>query len=92
VGTRFHSVILSLAAGTPALAISYHGYKTKGIMEMLDLGELVFDIDNLEQASLEKVFFDTYHNRADYSEKIRKRVQEVVLQNHHEIKTMLELI
>lgn len=51
VGTRFHSVILSLASETPALAISYHGYKTKGIMAMMGLGEYVLDIYNLPETS-----------------------------------------
>lgn len=47
IGTRFHSVILALTAGTPALAISYHGYKATGIMNMLGREELVFRIENL---------------------------------------------
>lgn len=44
IGTRFHSVILSLSAGTPAIALSYSGFKATGIMRMLELGHLVFDI------------------------------------------------
>lgn len=45
VGTRFHSVIFSLAEGTPALALAYGGNKATGIMRDLDLGDLVVEID-----------------------------------------------
>ncbi|MBX3143686.1 MAG: polysaccharide pyruvyl transferase family protein [Trueperaceae bacterium] len=44
VGTRFHSVILALVAGTPTVAVSYFGPKTHGIMKMLGLERLCFDI------------------------------------------------
>lgn len=44
VGTRFHSVILAAVAGTPPLAISYFGPKTRGIMKMLGLEPLCFEL------------------------------------------------
>lgn len=44
IGTRFHSVILALVAGTPTIAVSYFGPKTHGIMKMLGLESLCFDI------------------------------------------------
>lgn len=47
IGTRFHSVILALAAGTPVNVISYHGPKAPGIMEQFGLGEYVLDIDTI---------------------------------------------
>jgi colanic acid/amylovoran biosynthesis protein len=43
VGTRFHSVIFALAAGTPAFAVSYFGPKAQGIMDMLGMSELCAD-------------------------------------------------
>ncbi len=44
VGTRFHSVILALVAGTPTLAVSYFGPKTHGIMRMLGMEALCLDL------------------------------------------------
>lgn len=45
VGTRFHSVIFALAAGTPAYAISYFGPKAPGIMSMVGMEALCVDIE-----------------------------------------------
>jgi colanic acid/amylovoran biosynthesis protein len=39
IGTRLHSVILSLVAGTPAFAVSYFGPKTQGVMQMLGMDQ-----------------------------------------------------
>jgi colanic acid/amylovoran biosynthesis protein len=47
VGTRLHSVIFSIAAGTPAIAVGYLP-KSKGTMEMLGLGDWVLSIDTLQ--------------------------------------------
>lgn len=44
IGTRFHSVILALASGTPALAVSYFGPKALGIMSMLGMSDLCLEM------------------------------------------------
>lgn len=46
VGTRMHSNIFSLSNDIPTVAINYE-HKTKGIMELLDLNELVIDINEI---------------------------------------------
>ncbi len=48
IGTRFHSVILALLAGTPTLAVSYFGPKTRGIMTMLELDDLCLDLTTFD--------------------------------------------
>lgn len=48
VGTRFHSVILALIAGTPSFAISYFGPKTHGIMRSLDMEDLCADMHDFD--------------------------------------------
>lgn len=48
IGTRFHSIIFAIAAKSPGLAISYHGYKTTGIMKMLRLLDYVIEIDDID--------------------------------------------
>ena len=50
VGTRFHSVIFALAAGTPAYAVAYFGPKAQGIMEMLDMSDLCSDTASFRAA------------------------------------------
>jgi polysaccharide pyruvyl transferase WcaK-like protein len=45
IGTRFHSVIFSLVAGTPAFALSYFGPKADGIMTQFGLKDLCVDVD-----------------------------------------------
>ncbi|CAI8719436.1 polysaccharide pyruvyl transferase family protein [Methylocaldum szegediense] len=44
IGTRFHSVVLALVAGTPALAVSYFGPKATGIMNMLGMSDLCMEM------------------------------------------------
>ncbi len=53
VGTRLHSNIFALTAGTPAVAIAYF-YKTFGIMQMLGLSEWVLDIWTVTDQELEQ--------------------------------------
>ncbi len=59
LGTRLHSNIFALTAGTPVLAIAYQ-YKTHGVMRMLGLGEWVIDIQQMTaevvSAALEKLW------------------------------------
>lgn len=47
IGTRLHSCILAAVAGTPIIAIKYQGYKTQGVMEMLENGKYVHNIYDL---------------------------------------------
>jgi colanic acid/amylovoran biosynthesis protein len=55
VGTRFHSVIFSLTALVPALAIEYE-HKTGGIMKDLGLSEWVRDIADVTGAQLIELY------------------------------------
>lgn len=77
VGTRFHSVILALSAGVPAVAISYHGYKTRGIMRMLGLEEYVLEIDDLTGAALTATVSRIHDTREDFSRCLREQMVRV---------------
>jgi colanic acid/amylovoran biosynthesis protein len=48
IGTRLHSVILSLTGGTPVLAVSYGGPKTRGIMQLIGLEKYVIDMNKAD--------------------------------------------
>jgi len=52
LGTRLHSVILSLTGGTPVVAVSYGGPKTRGIMQLLGLDRYVVDINTVDRETI----------------------------------------
>lgn len=56
IGTRFHSVIFSLASGVPAIAIAYGGNKSRGIMRDNNLEKYVIDIDKVDNNNLISLF------------------------------------
>lgn len=56
VGTRFHSVIFSIASGVPAIVIAYGGNKSRGIMKDNGLDEYVVDIDSVSESKLISLF------------------------------------
>lgn len=74
VGTRFHSVILALSAGTPVVAISYHGPKATGIMEQLGLADYVVDIKAVKSGDIR----DRCNEVLGLHKEIQKSIQTVV--------------
>ncbi|WP_158634052.1 polysaccharide pyruvyl transferase family protein [Radiobacillus deserti] len=54
IGTRLHSLILSLVSGTPVMAIGYH-HKVKDFMDMIGYGENAIAIEELNKQT---VFFE----------------------------------
>jgi colanic acid/amylovoran biosynthesis protein len=52
IGTRLHSVILALVAGTPAVAIAYFGTKAQGTMRLVGAEQLCIGIDEVTGAVL----------------------------------------
>jgi len=46
IGTRLHSCIFSLSAGTPAIAVKY-SHKADGIMHMVNADDYILDIEDL---------------------------------------------
>lgn len=90
IGTRFHSVILALAAGTPALAISYHGFKTTGIMERLGLDQYVFDIGSVRPSALVDALLALHAERERVACDVGGRIDQVLAESRHQIAAMLE--
>jgi colanic acid/amylovoran biosynthesis protein len=71
VGTRFHSVIFSLTALVPALAIEYE-HKTSGIMRDLELEQWVLPMDGLAANDIQVRFDALIAGRAEYVEHLRR--------------------
>lgn len=72
IGTRFHSVIFSIASGVPAIAITYGGNKGQGIMKDIGIQECAIEIENLEFTSLKSKFEYLEKNQSD----IKNRIQD----------------
>lgn len=92
IGTRFHSVILALSGLTPAIAISYHGYKTKGIMEMLGLGKLVFEIDDINHQDLWGVLRKVYEKREVYRSELNHKIDSILNEGADSVQLMIKLL
>ncbi|MEZ6855068.1 polysaccharide pyruvyl transferase family protein [Halodesulfovibrio aestuarii] len=84
VGTRLHSVIFSLSSYVPAINISYHGTKSRGIFNQLTgSDEFVLDIDSIDPDQLIRVVKKALSNRGAISKKLEKDIavaQEKLLQ------------
>ncbi|HXE57621.1 MAG TPA: polysaccharide pyruvyl transferase family protein [Gemmatimonadales bacterium] len=91
VGTRFHSVILALAAGTPAVAIAYHGFKAEGIMQGLRLDEYVFQIDRLSAHELCDGIRRALTARAELKSRIAEEVAEIRRALDADVRALLAL-
>lgn len=70
VGTRFHSVIFSLASGVPGLAISYVGNKSVGIMTDMGLSDYVLHIDSVTADELKAKFTELVRNEKNVKDKL----------------------
>lgn len=71
VGTRFHSVIFSLASQVPAIAITYGGNKGEGIMDDIGLSEYAISINDLTIESLINKFTQLVKNEVQVKDKIK---------------------
>jgi colanic acid/amylovoran biosynthesis protein len=87
VGTRLHSNIFALTAGTPVIAIAYF-YKTFGIMQMLGLSEWVLDIWTITDQELEQHLELLWQQRAD----LRRHLGLILPQLQQEARRACELI
>lgn len=87
VGTRLHSNIFALTAGTPVIAIAYY-YKTYGIMQMLGLSDWVLDIRTIADQELEQRLEFLWQQRAD----LRHHLGLILPQLQQEARRACELI
>lgn len=88
VGTRFHSVIFSLASGVPALAISYVGNKSVGIMSDMGLSDYVLHIDSVSAEELRSKFATLVRNEEEVKAKLSAYMDNIPAER----KTLIGLI
>lgn len=77
LATRFHSAILAMTAGTPAVAVSYHGPKAPGIMEMMHLEAFVVDIADVSGGELWSLCSELLENRDEIADILERRRTEI---------------
>jgi colanic acid/amylovoran biosynthesis protein len=79
VGTRFHSIIFSLTAYVPALAIEYE-HKTSGIMKDLGLNDWWVRIEDVSAELLIKKTDDLLKHGDAYRKKLHKVLPDYIKQ------------
>lgn len=88
VGTRFHSVIFSLASEVPAIAISYGGNKGTGIMNDLGLSEFCIPISEITS----KLLIDTFEKLVCQREHVIARIHQELFTIRKQKENIIELI
>jgi colanic acid/amylovoran biosynthesis protein len=84
IGTRMHSNIFALSEGVPVLAIGYL-YKTRGMMQMLQLDEWVLDINEVNghklASRLEAAWLQRNHLKVHIQQQmpsVTKQIQQAI--------------
>lgn len=77
IGTRLHSVILSLLYNTPALAITYE-HKSKGILEKLNIPDYCFTINDMQLEHFEHKVIDILNRQSFHKNKIKNQVNNEI--------------
>ena len=79
VGTRLHFTIDAVSCSVPSLLIAHAGdVRCHGIIgEMLDMGEYVYDIDEIEAHSLIQRIDLLWTNRREIQERLSERMKSI---------------
>jgi polysaccharide pyruvyl transferase WcaK-like protein len=89
IGTRLHSCILALTAGTPVVAIRYQGYKTQGVMKMAGLGQYVHDINDVKKDELLLSIDDVLANYKSVKNQIQHNIEQMQIELEDKIREIL---
>ena len=79
IGTRLHSNIFALTAGTPAVMLQYQ-YKTRGVVEIMGLEDWVIDINEVNESNLSEKLVGLWIEREVVKRRIHQAVQETIQQ------------
>lgn len=88
IGTRFHSIIFSLAQGVPAIAITYGGNKGDGIMDDLGLENYAVPIASVTGEAL----IEKFQEISDSYDQIRSRILDKISVLAEEKDTIAQLL
>ncbi len=90
VGTRFHSVIFSLASFVPSIAITYGGNKGEGIMKDLGLERFGLPISQLTGKKLIQAFEMLYDQREEIVESLQMAMEKMNAQQEDIVNVIKE--
>ncbi len=85
IGTRMHSNIFALIMNVPVIAIAYE-HKTYGIMKMLNLGNWVLDIEEINEAEMISKIDELYNRRFEIREHLSRKVEEIRIKSLYSAK------
>lgn len=88
IGTRFHSVIFSIAERIPAIAISYGGNKGQGIMNDYDLSDYVISIEDVKG----DILIDMFNNLIQHEDIIKNKLDEMINKLNQERSRIINII
>lgn len=91
VGTRFHSVIFSLASRVPSIAITYGGNKGDGIMKDLNLTDFALPISTVTVEKLIVAYENLVNRHHEIVNILDKTMENMKVQQDSIIATIKEL-
>ncbi len=91
VGTRFHSVIFAITSYIPCMAVEYD-HKTSGIMQSLDLGEWVINLNDVTSTNLIKMFSALENESHSYVKTLRRKVPQKIKEAASMVATMKKTV
>jgi len=92
IGTRMHSNIFALSMHVPTVAIGYR-HKTKGIMEMLGLGEYMCEIENIKYEDIVQRIEKAWANRLEIRKDLKTKINNLrrqALYNAQLVKNLID--
>lgn len=89
IGTRMHSVIFSLTAHVPVIAIEYE-YKTRGIMRELSLADWVIPIEDVTASRLIHLFKSLQRAEGAYRSNLAQIIPAYVEQARQPMREIME--
>ncbi|MBO3700883.1 polysaccharide pyruvyl transferase family protein [Roseivirga sp. E12] len=88
VGTRLHSTIFATVAGTPAINISYHGTKSRGVFSGLEINDLVLEGNDINYFNLKTKIDEILSGTRDFDQ-VQERLMTIKADNLKMVKTIL---
>lgn len=92
IGTRFHSVIFAMTSFTPAIAISYSGHKTVGIMADMGLSDYVVDIADMNADHIFNQFNKLVSQEDEVKNKIRRYIEKCIEEKNRFVNKVQEVL
>jgi len=73
IGTRMHSNIFALSMDVPTIAIGYQ-WKTRGIMNMLELTDFVVNIEEISKKKLDGLMTKLLNDSKKVKENLKEKI------------------